>query len=314
MDSPSRVQSINISWFFALGAVAITLVGLFGFLPYTYGYGHLPVPLGTMLWGLWNDYGDWQHGMIVPILVGWLVYRRLKLLPSIPVQPSRLGLVLVILGFFFYWVGYKADIQYIGFLATQWLVAAIAIWFLGWRTFSEFLFPWMLITFMWPFLFLDNMIAFPLRIIMSEVSYQFLDLIGLDVVKQGTAVLSASNPALGLAAGERFAVDIADPCSGIRSLFALMLITCLYGYLTLHKDWQRWVLFLMAAPLAILGNFFRILMLVAGTLAVNSDFAIGTIDKPSTFHMLAGFLVFAVALAGMVALGKLLKSIGRTAP
>ncbi len=307
MTSPSRITT---SWTIALGVVLAVFVGLFGLVPYCYGYGSVPVSLSTMLWSLWNDYGDWQHGMIVPVVAGWLVMRKLRSMPVVEVRPSNVGFIVVLTALLLYWAGFKADIQYAGFVSAQLLVAGVAIWFFGWSTFLQFLFPWALLTFMWPFLFLDNMIAFPLRLVMSEISYRFLDLVGMDVVKQGTAVVSAADPAAGLAQSERFAVDIADPCSGIRSLFALTLITAVYAYLSLQKNWQRTVLFLMAGPLAVMGNFFRILMLVFGTIQFGAPFAIGTIDKPSAYHMGAGFAVFAVALSGMVGLAALLRRFG----
>ncbi|MEZ5300560.1 MAG: archaeosortase/exosortase family protein [Verrucomicrobiales bacterium] len=69
-------------------------------------------------------------------------------------------------------------------------------------------------------------------------------------------------------------------CAGLRSLFALMMVSALYGYYMLKKPWQRAALFLCAMPLAVLGNFARILLLVYGTIWWGSDFAIGVADAP----------------------------------
>jgi exosortase len=163
--------------------------------------------------------------------------------------------------------------------------------------------------FLWPMPFLDNIIAFPLRVLMSKLAYYSFNIIGLSCVQAGTAVVSASDPALGLREGQRFAVDVADPCSGIRSLFALCMVTALYGYFIFPKTWQKIVLFLCAAPLAVLGNWLRILMLTLGTIYMGADVAIGSIDKPTTFHMAAGFVVFAGALAGMLVISYILEKL-----
>ena len=48
-------------------------------------------------------------------------------------------------------------------------------------------------------------------------------------------------------------------------------------------------------------------MLTVGTITLGNDTAIGTLEEPSTFHMASGFLVFGVALGGMVLLGSLLQ-------
>jgi exosortase/archaeosortase family protein len=113
---------------------------------------------------------------------------------------------------------------------------------------------------------------------------------------------------LGITAGKKFEVDVADPCSGIRSLFALMMASALYGNFTLKTWWQKWILFLCSAPLAIAGNLARILMLTIGTIVFGSDFAIGKnpLTDPSWFHVIAGFIVFAVAIGGMIGISRLL--------
>jgi exosortase/archaeosortase family protein len=145
-------------------------------------------------------------------------------------------------------------------------------------------------------------------VMMSHAAVFSLDFIGIDVVRNGTGILSAPEPLLGIPAGKKFAVDVADPCSGIRSLFSLMMASALYGNLVLVKWWQKWILFICSAPLAIAGNLARILMLTIGTIVFGPDFAIGKnpLTDPSWFHMAAGYLVFFVALGGMVGIGKVL--------
>jgi exosortase/archaeosortase family protein len=144
--------------------------------------------------------------------------------------------------------------------------------------------------------------------LMSHAAVFSLDFIGLDVVRNGTGILSAPEPLLGIPAGKKFAVDVADPCSGIRSLFSLMMASALYGHMEMKNWWQKWILFLCSAPLAIAGNLARILMLTIGTIVFGSEFAIGKnpLTDPSWFHVIAGLLVFAVALGGMVGISKIL--------
>jgi exosortase len=161
--------------------------------------------------------------------------------------------------------------------------------------------------FAYPFYFLDNIISFPLRGVMCELSQGFLNLIGVDTMRVGTALVSAPDYAAGLKQGERFALDVANPCSGIRSLFALMMVSALYAHLTLDKTWQKLVLFALSPALAVAGNFARMLMLTFGTILMGSGVAIGTEENPTTYHMAAGFFVFVVALGGMVAVGWVLQ-------
>jgi exosortase len=256
---------------------------------------------------IWKNNPEWEHCWLVPLFaLGLVVYRR-KALAALPVSGSWLGLAALLGTLFVYWVGYLADNIYVGYAAMLGFIGSLVLWFLGWQWLKAISFPIAFLAFMFPLPFMDNFLAFPLRIFMSTVSVGFLNLIGLPCLHQGTAIVSTPDFAAGLAAGERFAVDVADPCSGIRSLFALMMVSALYGFIAMDKSWQKWAVFLASVPLAVAGNFARIIMLTIGTIALGPETAIGTLEEQTTFHMLSGFLVFAVALGGMLGVGWLLQ-------
>ena len=87
-----------------------------------------------------------------------------------------------------------------------------------------------------------------------------------------------------------------------------MMVSALYGYFTQKGSWRKAVLFLCSIPLAIAGNLARIIMITLGTIAMGPEIAIGTLEKPTFFHMLAGYLVFVVALGGMLGVSQLLNT------
>jgi exosortase len=309
-----KIRSHASPAWLALAAVAWLMPALlFFFLPYSEGYGAVRVPLFEQWSNICGQGEDWQHCFLVlPLALGIFVY----LIQASPVPSpgtSFAGLGVVVFSAFLFWLGYRMSTHYIGFFACQGLLIG-SIWFLlGGRTLLAFVFPLLFLVFAWPLPFLDNYIAFPLRVLMSHGAVFVLDTLGLEVVRNGTGILSAPVPALGIPAGHKFAVDVADPCSGIRSLFALMMVSALYAQFTLKSWWQKLVLFAFSAPLAILGNLARILMLTLGTIVFGSEFAIGknALTDPSWFHMAAGYVVFVVALGGMAGLGSLLTSLSR---
>lgn len=297
-----------LSWPAPLIASVFLLVVLYGLVPYTFRY-NVPEPISIfhMLYLFWTGMPDWEHGLLVVPISLWLVYWRRDKYLHIPVAPDNRAIAIFVLGILFYWVGYKGDIKPLAFASIQIFLAALVIWFYGWPLFKAALFPWAFLTFAWPMPGIDGVIAFPLREFMSAFTVQFLNLIGISALRVGTAVVSAPDFALGIPQAQRFALDVADPCSGIRSLFALMMVTALYGYVTLPKTWQKLTLFLCAMPLAVFGNFIRMLMLTFGTIVLGSDIAIGPAEKPSAYHEAAGFVVFGAALAGMIVIAWLLE-------
>lgn len=336
--SPALPSGAALAGFVALGVSVVTLVLLYGFNPYASGYGAAPVSVFHFATVLWKG-EDWQHCYLVPLAVAAMVWFKRKDLRAaelgLPGEPVRLtwlrksaalrnfaafvesvyfrlrewsGPILTLFGLAIYWLGFRADNIYLGYASFQVLTAGLLLWFCGWRWFHHLVYAWIFLVFLYPVPFLDNVVAFPLRMVMSQASVNVLNFIGIDAIKTGTAILSAPDTLAGLKAGARFSVDVADPCSGIRSLFALMMVAALYGYFTQPGVWRKVVMFLCSMPLAVLGNLARILMLTIGTIAMGSETAIGSADDPSFFHMLAGYLVFGVAIAGLLGIGRLLNS------
>lgn len=278
------------------------LVLLYGTIPYFSTYNSsIPISVMRLLWELWNaPNSDWQHGLFVPMISGVLIYLKWNKLKRLPMTGANSGLVFFGFGLLLYYLGYLADLKPVGFLSIQVVIGGLIIWFLGWPFFRAILFPWGFLVFAWPFSFLESTIALPLRLAMANIAYVLLNLIGLDCMKIGSAIVSSPDYTFGLKAGAKFAIDIADPCSGIRSLFALLMISALFGQFSVSKPWKRWVLFLSAFPLSVLGNVVRIVILTFATLLFGSGFAVGTIDHPTWFHETAGFFVYIAALGGMM--------------
>ncbi|MFA7343563.1 MAG: exosortase/archaeosortase family protein [Terrimicrobiaceae bacterium] len=290
------------------GLIALAALWLlYAWNPYAHGYGAHLVTVLHFANVLWQG-EDWQHCyLVLPAVAGMIWFER-KNLPDAAFTRSWTGLAATLLGLFVYWVGYRADNIFIAYASFQILIGGLVLWLLGWEWAKALFIPWAFLVFLYPLTFLDNLIAFPLRMIMSEASVHVLNLFGVGCIKSGTAILSAPEPVAGLRAGARFSVDVANPCSGIRSLFALMMVSALYGYFTQRGIWRKAVLFLSSIPLAIAGNLARIIMLTIGTIALGPEIAIGTLEKPTFFHMMAGYVVFAVALAGMLGVGWLINA------
>lgn len=263
-------------------------------------------------WARWvSGKGDWQFCLLVPLLVGWLVWMRREELRKLPWQGTWLGLLPLGAGLFFYWLGYKADTGYPGFLAVQFVLAGMILLVVGGAAMRVLFFAWLFLFFTWPMQPLEDSLASPLRPKTAAMAASLLNTTGVPSANEGSALQSAADSAHGLQIGDRFSLDVDAKCSGINSLFALMMISALLGYLALKQPRSRLILFACAIPLAVAGNVVRLLLLVAGTLTFGSEFAVGRRlgehQEMSPYHMFAGFAVFGVALAGMFALCWLLE-------
>ena len=290
-------------------AAAVLIVLLFG-VPYAEGYIGGRVTLAHSLRSLWG-YEQWQHCWLVLPAVGIILYAQRKQLARLTAQGTIWGLVVLIVAFAIYWAGYRVENYYMGFLSIHLMIGGLILWLGGWNWFGALAFAYGFLVFVWPLYFLEGSITFPLRMIMAKASAGVLNLLGVPVVVHGTGIMSASEPLLGLQPGEWFRIDVASPCSGIRSLFALMMVAALFAHFMLKTWWQKALLVAASMPLAMLGNLVRILMLTFGIMTLGPEIAIGNdpLEDPSWFHMLAGYLVFAVALGGMILTALLLAAL-----
>ena len=301
-------QSLSIRTLGIAGFVVLALTAFLLSLQYSYGVGTTTYSLARYIWINWTENEDMGHGFLVIPAVLFLIYSDRKKLLALPLRSGWGGLYLLVAGLFLFWAGNQADVTFIGLISIMSVLAGTIWWLLGWDFLKALSFPLGFLIFAIPFPGLDMMVALPLRFFMSRLSVVVLNLIGIPTLLSGTGILSAPDTSLGLATGQRFAIDVATPCSGIHSLFALMMVGALFAHFTMPNPWKKWVLFLATIPLAVLGNFARILMLTLGTLAFGSTFALGKdpLNAPSWFHLAAGYLVFIVALLGMMGLGALL--------
>lgn len=301
------VRMSRVSWV-KLALVVVALGWLLFFQPYATGYFENRDPLfEDVLTGFQRDGGEWSFGYFVPFIVALLFYFKREELLAVPVRPSFwFGLPVLILGFALYFGGYKANVTYGGYLALQILLAGVCLWFLGLRWFLKSFWLWCLLGMMWPNVFLIQPISTPLRKIMVHLTSSFLDLIGVDALRNGMAIMTDTPDPI---TGEPVILSIAQDCSGLRSLFALVMIGFVFAAFTLRKEWQRWLLMATVPIVAVAGNFVRMLMLYFGSKYGGTSFAIGEgHGNESTYHIASGMVVFVVALVLLTSFVELMKN------
>lgn len=239
---------------------------------------------------------DMSFGWYVPVFSLYVIWQeRRKIVDSLG-APDWVGLALALPFLFFGFIGVRGVQVRFGVLAFAGLCLALPWALFGRETAKRILFPCLFLLFCIPLANFLDVFTVHLRLLASSVAYGVLKGFGSDVIRQGTMIMSASGS---------FSVDVAAPCSGLRSIFALMALTAGYAYFNQPTWLRRGVLFALSVPLAIFGNVMRILSIaIVGTYA-SPDFALGF------YHDYSGYVVFLVAILLMVACGEL---IGRVWP
>jgi hypothetical protein len=171
-----RVTETNVHrWLIPLGSAgALFAIVLFVF-PFNSGDSAIKSPLGFSLWATWTATGpeapDYSYCILAPIMVLYLLFERTAFIARTPVRGRTEAITWIIIGLVLFWIGSRAGKQYVGCAGIQLLLLGTIYWFWGGSVFRHLLFVWAILCFAWPLPFLDSAVAFPLRMIVSHLSY-----------------------------------------------------------------------------------------------------------------------------------------------
>lgn len=254
----------------------------------------------ALLWmvGYWNDaaaFGgsDYSHGWLIPIASIGIMWLRRNEIRNAVRSISWAGFGILVFALLLHWIGAKSQQTRVSLLGLVLMTWALPFYFCGWQVAKNLLFPCAYLIFCIPLNFLENY-TFPLRMLATITSSALLNGLGCQVERIGSKIMSVGS--------DTIAFDVADPCSGIRSLLAMTALTAIYAYFTQRTLFKKWLLFLSAIPLAIIGNIARITSVGLVSQAFGKDLA------NTLYHDYSGYIVFAVVIGLMIVVGNFLSS------
>ena len=233
-----------------------------------------------------------SHGWLIPMVSAYLVWRRKDELWQARSRWSGWGLTAILVSLALYLVALRIQQTRLVLVSLAGLAWGIPCFVFGSRVGSILWFPCAYLLFCVPVTFLESL-TFPLRLISTGAAEVVLNGLGIAVTRVGTAIY--------FTASGGFALDVANPCSGLRYLMAMVALTTAYSYLAVKSPWRRLTLCACAIPLAMAGNIVRILLIALVGLAFGQHVALGF------YHDYSGYVVFAVAILLMIWLGGLIQ-------
>ena len=154
----------------------------------------------------------------------------------------------------------------------------------------------LLLTMVPPPVIVYNAAAAPLQLFASRIAADAAQVAGVSIYRDGN-IIHLANTSLG----------VAEACSGLHSLSALIVASLLLGFLENGSIWARAAVVVLSVPLAIAVNVLR----VTGTAILadyNPEFAMGY------YHAFSGWLVFVLGFALLWLVSKVIFRIGGQRP
>lgn len=246
--------------------------------------------VGRKLVADWATDDNYSHGFLVVPVVLFLAWERREQLSSAARRPSGLGLVAVLGSLVLLAAGTLGAELFLTRVAMVGVLAGLVLFVFGWTHLRLLAFPLAFLLLMIPLpAILFNQIALPLQLQASQVGEAGLGWFGVPVLREGNVMILASTT-----------LEVAEACSGIRSLVSLLTLGIVYGYVIDSRSWVRWLLALATVPIAVVTNGLR----VAGT-GIAAHYY-GPDAAEGFLHTFSGWLVFVSALALLFALREVL--------
>jgi exosortase len=240
----------------------------------------------------WHD-PNFSHGFFVPLFSALVIWQGRERLVQLPLQPSWSGLGIMLLALLILVTGQMGAEIFLARISILVLLAGLIVLFLGWNFLSALAFPLAFLVLMIPIpAIVFNKITFPLQLLASRVAAGILPVLGVPVLREGNVIVLPSMP-----------LEVADACSGIRSLLSLGTLAIIYGYLMDRRVIVRVVLAVASVPIAVAANSLRI---------VGTGLLVQYWDPEKAegfFHAGWGWIIFVISLTALYLLHHLMLAI-----
>jgi exosortase len=226
-------------------------------------------------WAVDTTYG---YGYYIPPVAAYLVWERRRALAATRPKGTWLGLPVLLLGLGALVLGRAGGIALLARISLVPVLFGLVLLLGGWRMARLVAFPVLFLAVMIPIPSgLLQRLTWPLQIFTAQFSTEVLRLAGYPVYVEGVYI---DLPHVRL--------EVAEACSGFRSLVALGATGILLAHLTQERWRERVLLVASVVPIAVLANAVR----------VTSNIALGIYE--GTYHTVSGWMVFVVATALLV--------------
>jgi exosortase len=230
----------------------------------------------------WVRDPNYHHGFLMPLVTGYLLWGRRSIFRSTPVVPSWWGLVGIVGALALLVIGTAAAEVFTQRMSFLFFAASLICFLFGWRHLKLAALPIAFLALAIPLPYVIYYgLTLPMQLQAARLAVAGLRVIGIPAVVQGNIIHLAGGTSL----------EVAEACSGIRSLYAFLAAGSLMAYSLPIAWWGRLLVFATAIPLTIAGNAFRVWGSGLGAWLVGPEATRGTA------HEMFGLLVFVITLS-----------------
>jgi exosortase len=255
-------------------------------------WGWLYFDTGTALVGQWLTSADASYGLALAVVAVALAWRRRAMFASAidPAAPPALGITILGFGVAIYLTGSLGSDIFLTRVSSVLVIAGVMCFLSGPAATRVMAAPLIfLLLAIPPPTLVVTALTLPLQTLASRIGETTLMAAGVPVVRDGNLLRLPSTT-----------LEIAEACSGLRSLLSLGALAVVLSWAT-ERSWPRRAIIVAAAvPIAVVVNGLRVAV---------TGFACelwGPTAATDPWHTLTGWLTFAAAMGLLVSTGRLI--------
>ena len=234
----------------------------------------------------WFGHSDNSHAILVPFISLFFVWQRKNELQSTLVDGAAWGAIVLGASLLAYIASYGGGLAFPARVAMVTSLFGL-VWFcLGIGFIRILAFPIGFLLFMVPVPdSLLSLVSLPLQLLATRISANLIENCSIPVYREGNILYFVQTQ-----------LEVAEACSGIRSIMSLTMLSLVFSYLSRERWWKKALLVAAAIPIAILANIVR----VTGTGVLAHYYG----DKVAKgfLHEFSGIVIFAFGFALLFAL------------
>src|SRR5580692_6048672 len=173
------------------------------------------------LYHIWNLQPEYSHGIIIPVISAFLIWRQRDELRGMPFTGSWSGVALIGAGLALRFIGGLTTMQTLEHYAFLLVVYGLVLALTGPAVFRRLWMPLLILLFAMPLpSIFGNPLSLQLQLISSTLGVWVIRAAGISVLLEGNIIDLGS-----------YQLEVAEACNGLRYLLPLMTLSFIIAYL-----------------------------------------------------------------------------------
>lgn len=247
-------------------------------------------PIMPGLVNVWLEDSNNSHGLLAPLVAGYLVYQKRHYLKTYMADMQDLkynfwttsfGLFILAGSLLMYSLFYVGHIEFVSRIMFILSLVSLVWYYFGLRLVKIILFPLLFLFFMVPIpVSLVNHITLPMKTFATNMAVPMIQMFNIPLVQEGNIIHLTT-----------CTLEVAEACSGIRSLVSMLMLGVLFAYMIKDNNVKKIILVSFSPVIAIVVNVMRIM----GTGILANFF--GEKVARGYVHDVSGYLVFVLGFS-----------------